>query len=577
MRIQGNNNIAAARDVVIKKSHDDGMSEKLTEIDNAVQERHGLLFSAKENKEIPFSSRKLFASLASIDIPADVIYEICKFLPNIFQQTVEQRTQLATDHVRAAVMEAIYDLDSETLKKSLDDREQTANSYSAKHQIDDDVYDKSEAYIQALDDRKSEWARRYARRYGNPDQQTLVIYKDGSTRRLDFDFLKNDLVPAMLKKILNRDTALALSDKATDGKQVIISQMAIAGIAGIIFDELKRLNLYSLRYKTAFSLAMDLALQPPHPWFVTSTTQIATHQYDLERVETHLDHLENNLSQNFDMFWHHFVEFIRHSCSLVMGMYGGFLGHRHLSPISILKHWMAIRDENVALWEFCELREIEPDLIAIGSDANTFSHLIKKLESLLRARNPAYQEKYVRNSRAFFNIVQVIVSRRHQVKLLKEKLIQEAPLSYDDKLSICKNFLLAIPGVSKAKNIKDRRKGGEVVGFYCLQSISAPIFQGRRPMMLAIIPRAFNNDTIHAVLDLAQDLMRAHQASNTALLILDDTPNEHQMNQIKEYSDQIKDDFWIVPIKVTELRSLSTQDDPACELESLILNHLPNS
>lgn len=334
-QVDGSNNIQAGRDVTISITDRESLREHFTDRLERIDQRinalcpSGFRSPTAENALQRFQSDKLIISMARSGIPIQVGLDVAERLEGHLRLVMPTEGQSTTGHVRQAVMDCIYSLGS--------------------------TYSKGE--IQA-------WADIYARRYGNPTERLTVLHRDNTSEDLNFSFLQSQLIPHLVEKILQGATYEHLQ------RAEVITKSAAKRMAEDILDHVKSLNVYSIRYKTLFNIAYDLALQPPHPWFVDVDTKAHTVAYDIERATFHDLLLDGLLGGGNSLQCRHSIrESVHHSCSAILAHYGAFLGAHHMGSLGALTHALATAasDGNELLWKGSTIQQIEGDLRAIGS------------------------------------------------------------------------------------------------------------------------------------------------------------------------------------------------------------------
>lgn len=354
------------------------IKSELDKIDADVRRIFGPLTAPTRKDGITeFSSRRLISSMSTLGIPPEVIFRILSRLPTALSGHVPDDGVLSTGHIRSAVAQLISKLElADVVDTDLFQLRAEAAGRRKQSRQEEAI---------SLEEIKFSWASRYARRYGNPTQIMRVMEQNGETRRLDYAFIKGELIPHVLRRVLGDDFSLETGD--------LVNPSIVSEMARTTLEEFRRLGLYTLRYRTALWLTEDLAIHPPHPWVVSEETREATILYDFERADANLEGLRNtDDSPGFDTK-HRFSEVVHHLCSSILATYNGFLGHRHASSLHMLRHWLAIESDNPVLWKSCELRLIDGDLFACGISRQEFSSLLKRLDVALMSRTtPAAAE-----------------------------------------------------------------------------------------------------------------------------------------------------------------------------------------
>jgi len=384
IEVSGTDNIVAGRDitVLIPERISEALLKHLKTVDDRINAMlpEGLLSYRRKNEFAnpiaePFSSQKLIQSLGVLGIPIDASLDILVNVESNIKFHIDLSSgDITTREVRKAISDAIFALDS---------------------------------IIGGVT--SQEWGGRYARKYGNPDERLKVLLASGVIEHLDFKFLKKTLIPHLIETIL--DT------KLSQIPQNIITGKAIQSMAEEIHENVQRLNLYTISYNTLFNFARDLATQPPHPWLVEPETILRTVNYDLERSKSHLDRIQKfNIANDFAAYWHSCCECLHHASSALLANYGGFLGGSYLSPLFSLTQAIKFSKstDNLALWEYCRIKNLPSDLRSQGYDTDTVLRLLAKAQAHLNGRTPKNLEHLAGYAPKLYEISELLPGIRTQ-------------------------------------------------------------------------------------------------------------------------------------------------------------------
>ncbi len=548
------NGILTPRAVEINSEN---LQKFIAEIDSRIHEELGRLYSPTRRQEVEFSSYRLFRSLSLIDIPPDIILEIMKELPGFLHEVVGQDKEFTTGHVRAAVAKAISGLPISTLQSSY----KAQNSGPAANGKTEPT-----GIIETLEDKKHEWAKRYARKYGDPNQTTQIVMPDGTEVPLDFKFLKDDLIPNLLTDCLGYLFEAENSD--------LISPHEIAEMSEIVLNELRRINLYNVKYTTAMSLAEDIAIQPPNPWIVTTRTRLATIAYDQDRASKHLETLRSISSVNDEEFWYRYREFVHHCCSLILATYGGFLGHKNLHSLYVLRNWLSIEDQNTVLWNYCELRHISHDLARCGHSLDEFGAILKKLELFENARRSTEPGGLVSLCNRLSEISEGLFKRRQLVRNLKLQVSDDLPLSNSEFIDLCRDSIAAIFSGSRTKLLKDRTSNNQV-GFLCTIDFSEGPLSTRSPVtVFRMLNGPTNSSTLLDCLESTKDLLNAHRLCEVGLIIHDTELSAMDSKIIDNWNSNLDDPYVVLCLRFNDICSCSLGRSPKKDFNRLIVDHI---
>ena len=347
--ILGDNNVQIIADVVNYNTKDicNGIGKSFSEYDIRVEKYYpnGIKVSKINEQTKKFESTKIFSSLVKIDIPFENALQITYFVVLHLISELENgnyKEDLSTHVIRKIVQEAIL-------------------NYS-----DGDVSEEI----------KEKWADKYVRRYGH-DAQQVQIYFSNSTRleALDFKFVKKTL----LEDIFNE---LGIREKAYKKE---ISSKQIATIGREIIEFINNCNMYKVNYDTLKQFVIEMALQPPHPWFVTEETAIEISKYDLEILKMHYKILKEAVdSGRYDNLFYRIYEALHHACSSILAKYGEVLGCKDLDVFYNLERItteLCKREETHLLMETQMISTFPNDLKYIYCNISSFRTLIRRIKN----------------------------------------------------------------------------------------------------------------------------------------------------------------------------------------------------
>jgi hypothetical protein len=521
--VSGDGHITAGGSITIVSDTNalERLKAKLIELDIYFRKKLGEIVSSRTNLTVPFSCEKIISSLVALDIPPHAAYMVTFELQKYLIPAANDK--VTTNAIRMAVAKALFNID----------------------------------FGAELNARREEWAKRYARRYGNPDQLIFVIHQDGEQEPLDYKYVKQQLIPHLLRRVW------AVRD-ATPFLGWIVSQQTISDMAQGILDEVKRLDLYSIRYKTLLYVAEDLALQPPHPWLVSPFSQERTIAYDFERIRTHLARLTVSDKQDEGM-WQAVGECVHHSCSAILALYGYLLGPRYLSPLNNLRNVLVMNFENASLWSFCNIRNIESDLLLAQSSVASVIQLLKKIEKLLSHRTSENLEAITRLTVELADIAIRIRTEIDARQKILNQLLENKVIGDEEFLAIAKQLLI---GVNSIKEHKPLRRDAIMLH----QRSQATLFQRTQPLIVLTGSSSANLQTAVLAIDVAIDLMRAHdQACNTIFFFHSDELGDATKNYLRE---KIGRNESCILISRSSLTRLARATDKAAAFEEIFLTNV---
>lgn len=328
----------------------------------------------------PFRSEKILSSLFELGIGIEAGFHVLDILKKPLFSFLQGREEINTSDLRQMVSRAIYNLEAAEF----------------------DEY------------RIQEWGDRYSRRYGQAEKRVKVLDDKGNESLLDFKFIREKLIPDLIEGELQVSYSVVRS--------TITADMNLRHMVNEIFANIKRLNLYSISYATLLGISKDMAIQPPHPWFVQRPFDNPTISYDLGRAERHCARMAEFFDQS-DIYScrHSCLECIHHSCSAILAYYGAFIGCGHLTPLYNLIHTLKIFRDNEMLWEYTSIKQIEGDLQAIEITFLDFmAHLLETKKNISSLSKEMVQ-KQIENAKSIFDIATNLIESRNEIVSEVEK------------------------------------------------------------------------------------------------------------------------------------------------------------
>lgn len=519
------------------------LSNLFESLDTVVALELGEVYSHTRGKQVGYSSRRLFTSLSMIDIPPEIALYIVMDVPRALN-SIKLGSEFDTGDIRLAVSQVITDMPIERFENSEDLVESSVDGAPLSHR---------EKKIR-WEQKKNDWAQRYSRRFGDPNQIIQVILLDGSETKLDYTFLKKTLVPEMLDRLLG--------SKILNTDFPMITSSEIGEISENLLAEFRRLGLYSLRFRSALWLAEEIALQPPNPWFVTDETRESTVSYDLGRARAHLDRLNSQSGEMDHDGWHRFEELVRHCCSAILATYGGFLGLSYLAPLRQLMSWLRIRDNNIVLWKSCELKFIEDDLLKIESKRDDFYRFLQKLDVRIKAHDLDSVEAAQKYAKELFGYTEQLYQVRESKRRLTAAVNNNERLSLLELVTVCRENILAIFDRAKPHN-KKSAIFEEIIGFTATLNFAGTAFEGKSVFcVIAAYDSLDDQRSFEDAVDQAIDLLRGHRLSEIAFLIHRGPLTSSQEEYLDESNRKTEKGVELFSIPLDRLMEIAKRAEP---------------
>jgi len=218
----------------------------------------------------------------------------------------------------------------------------------------------------------AEWAREYAKRFGNPDQRLYVILNDSPKVQFDYTYISDNLIPEVVSKITNVPRI--------ESTEILIPRRSLDEISREIMKSVKTLSLYEISYLTVLNLATDVFLLPPHPYASNQDTQVKTIWYDMEAI-TRWEDVLNLPNCDITEKTHATIELIHHSSSCILSTYGGFIGSTEFGGINTLNNIVQelMKGNTVVAWPNVSYIKLPKDLKKIKSSLSEFSGICGRI------------------------------------------------------------------------------------------------------------------------------------------------------------------------------------------------------
>lgn len=291
------------------------------------------------------------------------------------------------------------------------------------------------------------WSDRYARRFGNPDGLIRVVRPDGSESLLNYSFVTRDVIPEMVERIVGVPFYIARNGGVARSDLNEMSQSIVEAI--------RSLNLYSIRYELLMDVSVELATQPPHPWFATESGLTRVVEYDLERADAHVEAISNyEVDRHDPLIRHEISEAVHHLCSSVLGYYGGFLGGSHLRPLYQLRLALGQTGSDVrkSLWSHYKFDRIYGDLIPTGLHPYALATLLKRLNIQVAGQRDVKLNAAVDLAKDLHSIVTRLIKTR--LLYIDSNIVRDdtfGPYLNEFASKTVKEIVCRVPGVVEAE------------------------------------------------------------------------------------------------------------------------------
>lgn len=253
---------------------------------------------------------------------------------------------------------------------------QSAESILSCSELRDVIYDTIVNYTPSESETEFEiscWASRYARRY-NRDIEIMVIKEDGGKERLNYNFIKNTLLP----KVINKVTGDSIFYEK-------IARVEMVGMAEHILDFLKNVGMFEIRSDPLEELIAEYITQKPHPWVVSNNKDDLL-QYHKDHGQRHIEVLQSGKTPKSAIAQ---VEAAYHICAAFLVQYDKFIGFSESSPINILEkaiNRVNNRGKSLPMQKY-QIVQLKKDLVRHGISYERFKQCIGTLyENIIESR-----------------------------------------------------------------------------------------------------------------------------------------------------------------------------------------------
>lgn len=435
----------------------------------------------RNNRPEPFSSERIVNSLARLGMPTQLALRIAASIDQFLPEIIAGEETISTAHIRQAVSHAIYRMsgasgDGEVLKL---------------------------------------WADRYVRRYGNPDERIHVFNRDGTVDLLDYNFIKDRLIPHVAEHVYGPGFARVLGSA--------IRRMDLDAMARETLEHARSLCVYSIRYKTLFNVTYDLATQPPDAWFVDEASGGDVLAHHLDQAASLLAALDREREkQSLLLVRHDLGELVHHSSAALLAHYNAFLGAGRLRPLHQLIHNVTMADDrgNPLLWQFYGMSRLEGDLAGIEESRGTFYRLLIRIRQNVNQVPDKWLEKFSSDARRLHEIARFIIGSRASVDEMVARFRNGDNLSLAELQELTTSVLRRLPGIVEVSEaVEDER----MAWLWVRHDINTALFREIKPRLLVgLLPdgEPMDQERLTRVFEAGSQRLDASQLSNALLLII---------------------------------------------------------
>lgn len=318
----------------------DYLSLKTNEMDKRVNAIYPEKFySPTKDAYVDFSSRSLIDSLVVLGIPVEVCFDITKSTLRKLEEIKGTMPQVSTDTIRGIVSSLLYD------------------------------------YSINLKSNNFDWEDKYIKKYGDPDKRMNVVLDiSDNIKPLDFNYIKRTLLPDMFSSIIY----------GIKGDSFIKTLRAneLSGCAEIILEAIKKLDVDELDYEFLIYLSRQYAIRLPHPWITPRDCDRKYVGYDYDKSRKHVRNLLMQHESKVKTDSHAMKEFIHHSCSGILAIYGAYRGARFMASLNYLMHYLTLNDERAEyLNEYTSFNVLRIDLVKLNTSQEKLLNVLSYIKN----------------------------------------------------------------------------------------------------------------------------------------------------------------------------------------------------
>lgn len=301
----------------------------------------------KTNHKESYQTVKIITSLLQLGVPLLATYEIAQStlirIKEFCQSNPNSTNNLTTKDIRKMVSLSIQEMDIEKF------------SYS-------DI---------------ESWNNRYIRRYGHNNNRIKIYYPDSDkSDYISYDYIINKLLKDIVSEVTKNHIEYAK-----------ISSRYRSELAAEILSFINGCDLYKINYEVLKNMIKEIALQPPHPWFINQETKKEIMEYDVECLKKNMIKIEESIGNGIDSPQSAKIEVLHHASALVLEKYNTFLGCYDLSSFFLLKDLLStLVDSNK--WdltvEFSQVSELLSDLAFSFIEVNQLIENVNQINHFLK-------------------------------------------------------------------------------------------------------------------------------------------------------------------------------------------------
>lgn len=487
----------------------------------------------KTNKEEDFSASKILKSLLTIGIPLDATFVI-------FKEAIEKIIAYkgANDE---------HKLDTKTIRKIVCD---SIQSYNLKNYAPSQI---------------QSWSQKYVRKYGRNNQVIKIQHENGSLTEISMDFLKtfvDDVIKSISPNIVVKK----------------ISNTSRRELAECVLDFVNSCDIYIIRYNVLKDIILEIALQPPHPWFINEDTKSNIINYDCTQLKINLAKAKNYFNKGTIVIPPSILyEIIHHASSMILAKYDYYLGCNDLSSLyllkSLLENLINIPYEDLLFDEY-PINTLLSDIAKAKINCNDYLKLIKSIceEVNTSAINMAdFSDKV----NIFGKLSLKILENNVMLEINKFYETEWNEYSLNEIMDNIKLFMNASFGENEIK-VNYTKKDSNYF-WYRLSKFESNVLAEIKKNIFVFFGKDISTD-LNSFISFNN---KAHKIGCNMIMLISETSEVSR--SLKEsiekifYENKCPDDVLIIDLGKKELASIFYSNNPPRSFEDILFNKFFNS
>lgn len=484
----------------------------------------------KTNTQKEFSISKIIASLLSIGIPLDAAFSISK------KATESLLLFCNEDNGRA--------FDTKIIRKTICD---SIQAYDTKKYSPENV---------------QSWGQKYVRKYGRNNQVVKLQYSDGEIREININVMSDfidDVIETISPNII---------------PQVDLSKSDRSGLIECVLDFINSCDVYIIKYNVLKEMILEIALQPPHPWFINQSTKDNIMKYDYEQLKTNLAKISRFFSTGEKIVPQSIlIEVIHHAASLLLAGYDYFLGYNDLSSLYLLINSiekLINRPYNEILSDEFPISKLLADITKAEINYNEFLNLLQEIRNQVNS-NYISSADFSKRVFDFGTQAKLIYENRSDNRLDLFFATSWSELNQQDIIYNLKKILKIVFGYSFQS---DRSTTSSNLFWHRVDNFSSNIFDAKKNILVFY---GEDNADVSGIEFVGKG--QTKKICNLIIVIAEKKQSANSLkNSIKELFENMNcgDSFIIIPLCKKDLEQLYNSLNPSKCFEDHIVDELLN-